>query len=82
MRITNTIIKKNDHIVETVNRNLKNVELNTNPFNHWIFNKVLPIKTAEDFTKLLIDVPEISFFTGKIFRFILSRRIGGSDTLG
>ncbi len=26
MRITNTIIKKNDHIVETVNRNLKKIK--------------------------------------------------------
>ena len=60
---TNTNTKNN--IVEIVNRNLKNAELKTNPFNHWIFNKVLPIKIAEDFLKLLIDVPEISFYSGK-----------------
>ena len=60
---TNTNTKNN--IVEIVNRNLKSTELKTNPFKHWIFNKVLPIKTAEDFLKLLIDVPKISFYSGK-----------------
>ena len=62
---TNTNTNTKNHIVEIVNRNLKSAELKTNPFKHWIFNKVLPIKTAEDFLKLLIDVPEISFYSGK-----------------
>jgi|TARA_Y100000294_G_scaffold175564_1_gene195955 hypothetical protein len=54
-----------DHIVEIVNRNLKNAVLETNPFDHWIYNKVLPIKIADDLLNLSINPPEISFYSGK-----------------
>jgi hypothetical protein len=54
-----------DHIVEIVSRNLKNAVLETNPFDHWIYNKVLPIKIADDLLNLSINPPEISFYSGK-----------------
>ena len=66
MEITQSIIEKKDNIItETVSQNLKNVEHRTDPFDHWIYNEVLPIEIAEDLLKLPIETPKISFHSGK-----------------
>ena len=66
MENTQPIIEKKDNIItETVSQNLKNVEHRTDPFDHWVYNEVLPIEIAEDLLKLPIETPKISFYSGK-----------------
>ena len=52
-------------MVETVIDNLKKVKFESNPFNHWIYNKVLPEDTVDELLKIPIDPPKISFYSGK-----------------
>ena len=52
-------------MIETIIDNLKKVKVESNPFNHWIYNKVLPEETVDELLKIPIDPPKISFYSGK-----------------
>ena len=46
-----------DMMIDIVNHNLDKAQLETQPFNHWVYNKVLPENIANDLSELPMIPP-------------------------
>ena len=52
-------------MIELVNNNLDKVQFETKPFNHWVYDKVLPENIANDLSDLPILSSSIDKNSGK-----------------
>ncbi len=54
-----------DIMIDIVNHNLDKAQLETQPFNHWVYNKVLPENIANDLSELPMIPPSLNKHRGK-----------------
>ena len=54
-----------DMMIDIVNHNLDKAQLETQPFNHWVYNKVLPENIANDLSELPMIPPSLNKHSGK-----------------